>query len=79
MRLTSTSVKSMSGSRPYHNYVCSEFAERFPIPSYEEADPEYASFCAYAQLALEHLVPFDGTTPPRRLNPQRLLQANIVG
>ena len=62
----------------YHNYVCREFAERFPIPSSEEADTESALFYAFAQPALDYLVPFDGTTPPRRLNPQRLLQADIV-
>ena len=63
----------------YHNYVCRQFAEKFQIPKCEEAGSESAHFYAFGQLALNYLVSFDGQTPPQRLNPQRLLQANIVG
>ena len=57
----------------YHNYVCRQFAEKFQIPKCEEAGSEAMDFYAFGQLALEHLVPFDGPAPPRRLDPQRLL------
>ena len=44
-----------------------------------DSEPASSHFYAFGQLALNYLVSFDGQTPPQRLNPQRLLQANIVG
>ena len=58
----------------YHNYACRTFAERFPFPSHEDADPEYSDLCALAQHALDYLVPCEELPPPRPLNPQLLLR-----
>jgi hypothetical protein len=40
----------------YHNYVCRDFAERHPIPTSEDADPEYAAAAEQAQGLLSRLV-----------------------
>ena len=58
----------------YHNYICRAFAKRFPIPSHEDASPEYLDLCALAQQARNYLVQCEELLPPRPLKPQRLLR-----
>ena len=56
----------------YHNYVCQTFANRFSTPVHEDADPEYADYCAFAQDMLNHRVPMEDVylplQPPRPIN-----------
>lgn len=52
----------------YHNYVCSDFADRHFLQGNEEDDPELLDYSEEAQYARNYLVPFEGLLPP----PQRL-------
>ena len=64
----------------YHNYVCRAFAKRFPMTSHEDADPEYMALCAFAQRALDYLVPCEhpDLSPPRPLNLQDLAAEDLA-
>ena len=56
----------------YHNYACRSFVERNVIQPSEWVDPEEGAKSDYAAQAGNHLIPFDGDTPPLRLNEERL-------
>ena len=62
----------------YHNYVCRAFAEEFPVPVLEDADPYEIATIQEAQAALEYLVPLEPEPPeellPRPLDPKHLQQ-----
>ena len=64
----------------YHNYVCQTLANRFPTPAHEDADPEYAASCAFAQGMLDHHVPMEEMClplqPPRPINVSSMIRSS---
>ena len=61
----------------YHNYVCQTFADKYPVRGNEGAYPEEMAIGAWAQRALDHIVPFEALyaeQPPRPFDAQRLRQ-----
>lgn len=57
-------------SARYHNFICRDFAERHPIPTSENADPEYGSAAAEAQNLLNYIIDVESfaATPSRISN-----------
>ena len=56
----------------YHNYACRSFIDHNTIQPSEWVDPEEGAKSDYAVQAGNHLIPFDGDTPPLRLDGERL-------
>lgn len=58
----------------YHNYACTELAEKHPVPTTEWADPEYATAAMWAQGLPNYIVPIEGQASPLPLDAKRLRQ-----
>ena len=58
----------------YHNYTCTELAERHPVPTTEWADPEYATAAMWAQGLPNYIVPVESQPSPLPLDAERLRQ-----
>ena len=58
----------------YHNYSCTELAERHPVPTTEWADPEYATAAMWAQGLPNYIIPIEGQASPLPLDAKRLRQ-----
>ncbi len=63
----------------YHNYACTEVAERYTVPDPEWADPEHFDVAYAAKGLLEFLVSIDYRPPPRPFDVERLRQRVSAG
>ena len=58
----------------YHNYACTELADRYRVPDPERADLYHVDVALWAQKLRDYLVPIQGPLAPRRFDVQRLRQ-----
>ena len=63
----------------YHNYACTDLAERHPVPTTACADPEYVEAAMWAQGLPSYIVSVEGQASPLPLDAGRLRQRLYAG